>query len=255
MMFQTSPTTAKLDMALAKAQAEIEAAAKDKVNPHFRSRYADLTAIWDACRFALGRHQLSLTQWPVHSEDGKLHLITRVAHAGEWLLCEMSIPVSKQDPQGFGSAITYAKRFALSAALGVVADEDDDGNKASEPTKARPAAPSTVFKDPGPGKVVITGHYTESQPAAPAPSIPVTMKDPGALRVEPGTANKAGEAERQHVKALADKHAWSNSEVSRLIQERFRVKAVTDLTLPQSQELCALIATERPGDFESYKLT
>lgn len=140
-MIETSETTAKLDAALAAAQGEIEAASKDKINPAFKSRYADLTAVWGAVRPALTKHGISVTQWPVHGDDGRLHIITRIAHGGEWIKAHFSIPVTKQDPQGYGSATTYAKRFTLAAALGVVADEDDDGNAAShrptyEPKKA-----------------------------------------------------------------------------------------------------------------------
>lgn len=130
-MIETSADTTKLDAALAKAQGEIEAASKDKTNPAFKSKYADLTAVWGAVRPALAKHGISVTQWPVHAEDGRLHIITRIAHGGEWIKAHFSIPVTKQDPQGYGSATTYAKRFTLAAALGVVADEDDDGNAAS----------------------------------------------------------------------------------------------------------------------------
>jgi len=107
--FATSPETEALDAALAAAQGEIEAAAKDKVNPAFRSKYADLSAVWDAIRPALSRHKVSVTQWPVQ--------------------------VTKADAHGHGSAITYAKRYTLAAAIGVVADEDDDGNAASKPAR------------------------------------------------------------------------------------------------------------------------
>jgi len=130
-MFKTSDTTAKLDAALAKAQSQIDSASKDKVNPAFRSKYADLTAVWEACREALTTNGISVSQWPVHSEDSRLHLVTRLACDGEWMMCEFSIPADKQNAHGYGSAITYAKRFSLAAAIGVVADEDDDGNAAS----------------------------------------------------------------------------------------------------------------------------
>lgn len=130
-MFETSAETAKLDAALAKAQGEIEPAVKDKVNPAFKSKYADLSACWAAIRPALSKHGISLTQWPVHSDDGRMHLVTRLAHDGQWMRCEFSIPVSKPDAHGHGSAITYLKRFSLSACLGLVADDDDDGNGAS----------------------------------------------------------------------------------------------------------------------------
>jgi hypothetical protein len=131
-VFETSQSTAKLDAALAKAQGEIEAAAKDKVNPAFRSKYADLTAVWAAIRPALSKNGVAVTQWPAHSNDSRLHLITRLAHDGEWIKCEFSIPVDKSNSHGYGSAVTYAKRFALAAAVGVVADEDDDGNAAAK---------------------------------------------------------------------------------------------------------------------------
>jgi hypothetical protein len=133
--FATSPETEALDTALAAAQGEIEAAAKDKINPAFRSKYADLSAVWDAIRPALSRHKVSVTQWPVHSNDNRLHIVTRLAHAGQWIACRFSIPVTKADAHGHGSAITYAKRYTLAAAIGVVADEDDDGNAASKPAR------------------------------------------------------------------------------------------------------------------------
>lgn len=129
--FKTSETTGKIDAAMAKAQSQIDAASKDKVNPAFRSKYADLSAVWEACRKALTDNGISVTQWPTHSEDNRLHLITRLACEGEWMLCEFSIPADKQNAHGYGSAITYAKRFSLAAAVGVVADDDDDGNAAN----------------------------------------------------------------------------------------------------------------------------
>lgn len=131
-MIETSPSTAALDESMAKAQAKIQAAVKDKVNPHFKSRYADLASVWEACRDALTSNGVFVSQWPIHSDDGRLHLVTRLAVKGEWIKAHFSIPVGKQDAQGFAASLTYAKRMALSAAVGVVADEDDDGNAASQ---------------------------------------------------------------------------------------------------------------------------
>jgi hypothetical protein len=148
-MIETSNDTAKLDEALAKAQGEIAAASKDSTNPAFKSRYADITSIWEAARPALAKHGISVTQWPVHADDTRLHIVTRVAFKGEWIRAHFSIPVTKNDAQGYGSATTYAKRYALAAALGVVADDDDDGNAASqrpayEPKKAAAPIPTDV---------------------------------------------------------------------------------------------------------------
>ncbi len=142
-MFETSETTAKLDSAMAKAQGKIEGASKDKVNPAFKSRYADLTSVWGAIRAALSEQSISVTQWPVNSDDGKMHLITRLAHDGEWIKSQFSIPVTKADAHGHGSALSYMRRYALSAAVGVVADDDDDGNAASR--KPEPPVERDVF--------------------------------------------------------------------------------------------------------------
>lgn len=143
-MFKTSEATDKLDAALAKAQSQIDSASKDKVNPAFKSKYADLTAVWEACRAALTGNGISVSQWPSHSDDNRLHLITRLACQGQWMMCEFSIPADKQNAHGYGSAITYAKRFSLAAAIGVVADEDDDGNAAS----GRANGPTQTQADP-----------------------------------------------------------------------------------------------------------
>lgn len=125
-MFETSPTTEKLDDALAKAQGEISAAGKSGMNPHFRKSYADLSDIWEACHEALSKHGVSVTQWPIVNEDiARLNLVTRLAHKGEWIKATISLPVMKNDAQAYGAAITYARRFALAAAVGVVSDEDD----------------------------------------------------------------------------------------------------------------------------------
>lgn len=126
-----SDTIAALAAAMAKAQAEIEGAAKDKVNPHFRSKYADLGNVVDAIKPALAKHGLSFIQVS-HDCEAAAKVETVILHSsGEWLSCgAVSVPVTKNDAQGFGSALTYARRYSLAAAFGV-APEDDDGNAAS----------------------------------------------------------------------------------------------------------------------------
>jgi len=123
-------------VALSKAQAEIETAEFDSTNPHFHSRYASLTAVMKAVRKPLANHGLAIIQTPEQAEGGKLVLVTMLLHAsGEFIAGEVPIILSKNDMQGLGSAITYAKRYGISALLGVVTDEDDDGNQASEPPR------------------------------------------------------------------------------------------------------------------------
>lgn len=127
----TSASLAKLAEALAKAQGAMAAAKKDSTNPHFKSRYADLAAVWEAIRAPLAENGLSVLQRVSTSQEG-VTVETMLLHAsGEWVQDRCWMPVAQQTPQGFGSAITYARRYSLSALVGVAADEDDDGNAAS----------------------------------------------------------------------------------------------------------------------------
>jgi len=130
--------------ALAKAQGSIKVAAKAKDNPFFKSKYADLPAVWEACRDALTSNGIAVVQSPQHDLEGNVYLETTLAHSsGQWMKSSYPIRPAKPDPQGFASAITYARRYALSAMVGVVADEDDDGNAASGTNgKGEQAAPS-----------------------------------------------------------------------------------------------------------------
>src|SRR4051812_19140438 len=129
---QTSSEINLVAAAVVKAQGEIKSAVKDATNPHFKSKYADLGAVWDAARAALKANDLAALQDAV-SNDGAVGVRTRLLHkSGQWMEFEPAmIPLSKRDAQGMGSALTYGRRYSLSAALGVVADEDDDGAAAS----------------------------------------------------------------------------------------------------------------------------
>ena len=121
----------ELATAMAKAQAEIKTALKDSKNPHFKSSYADLTSVWDACRNALTKNGLSVLQI-TNFDAADVWLETTLLHAsGESISGRYPLRPQQQTPQGYGSALTYARRYALAAMVGVVADEDDDGNAAS----------------------------------------------------------------------------------------------------------------------------
>lgn len=136
-----SPTLAKLADALAKAQGQMEGAAKDSVNPHFKNKYADLAAVWDAIRKPLATNGLSVVQFPRTVQNG-VEIETTLLHtSGEFLRDALWLPCSKADAQGIGSAITYARRYALMAVCGI-APVDDDGEAAvaSTPRDASPPA-------------------------------------------------------------------------------------------------------------------
>ena len=178
-----SESIALLAGALAKAQLQIEPASKNATNPHFRSHYADLASIWDACRGPLNTNGLSIVQFPCDGEVGRTGLCTMLLHSsGEFISEVVTTRSQKDDPQGLGSALTYLRRYALAAVVGVTATEDDDGNAASTPANARVAAPAPRPYIPPP----------VSMPAvnAPAPSKPVSqpVSQPVAKPVQTATA-------------------------------------------------------------------
>jgi len=132
----------ELAAALAKAQGQIEGAKKDSINPHFKNRYADLSSVWDACREALTTNGLSVVQSAENCEAG-YGVTTMLLHtSGQWMRGTLYLKPTKDDPQGAGSALTYARRYALSAMIGI-APEDDDANAASvKPVQVISAVPS-----------------------------------------------------------------------------------------------------------------
>lgn len=140
-----SESIGKLAEALAKAQGAIEGAKKDQANPFFRSKYADLSSVWEACRKPLSENGLAIVQTTCGSDPETVTVETFLTHAsGEWIKSSLSMKPTKADPQGIGSCLTYARRYSLAAMVGV-APEDDDGNAASEKPKFESKA-SVVHK-------------------------------------------------------------------------------------------------------------
>ena len=126
-----SESIKELATALSKVQGELTYAKKDSANPFFKSRYADLESVWDACRGLMAQNGLSVIQMPGNYFEGRMWLVTRLCHnSGEWIEQEMSFPVAKPDSHGRMATITYMRRGALAAFLGIV-QADDDGNTAS----------------------------------------------------------------------------------------------------------------------------
>lgn len=129
-VFQSTSIT-KLCAALVKAQGSLKPAIKESSNPFFKSKYADLGAVWDACRDALQENGLAVVQFPGFSDAGAALLTTILLHdSGEYISATAGAPLVKPDAQSVGSALTYLRRYALASVVGVVT-EDDDGNAAS----------------------------------------------------------------------------------------------------------------------------
>lgn len=132
---KTSPTLVKLAPALVAAQAEITWACKDSTNPHFKNRYADLQSVIEAIKPALNKNGIFFSQHPTPSDSGTLGLTTILIHSsGEWIEDTAIIPLPKNDPQGYGSAMTYGRRYGLAAICGLF-QSDDDG-EAAKPSHA-----------------------------------------------------------------------------------------------------------------------
>ena len=139
----TSDSISNIAAALLKAQQEITFAAKDSKNPAFKSTYANLESVIEAIKGPLNVHGIAFVQTFSPSQPGFLALSTRLLHtSGEWIEDVMNVPLQKNDAQGYGSAATYSRRYALAAITGLY-QADDDGQEAANPAPKR-AEPAQV---------------------------------------------------------------------------------------------------------------
>lgn len=141
----SSPEITELAEAMILVQQTLSPALKDAENTFTNSRYATLHSVMNACRHALLQHGIWLTQYPVSVEANQLGLVTKIVHAesGQWQASLLTMPLPKNDPQGYGSAMTYARRYGLSALIGIVTENDDDGEIASRQSERRNSGFST----------------------------------------------------------------------------------------------------------------
>ena len=165
----SSPEITELSKALIEVQKQLQPAIKDAENPFIKNRYATLNSVMDSCRMALLENGILLTQYPVPVEGNNLGLVTKLVHAktGQFQASLAVIPLAKPDPQAMGSAFTYGRRYALSAMLGIVSEEDDDGNAASG---RKTKGPVRGVKDTG----VKPGH-TVGKKAASVDRVPLSQ--------------------------------------------------------------------------------
>ena len=155
---KTSETVKEIFAALVKASGELKNPVKNAVNPHFKNRYADLATILETAKPVLMKNGLAIIQGA--EADGNIVKIrTRIVHiSGEWIETDLSMSATGADPQKIGSAITYGRRYGLSAMLNIAADDDDDGEENRKKENQKPVAATT----PAPVK-------TQNQPK-PAPA-------------------------------------------------------------------------------------
>jgi|GEM_PF-1236287 len=178
---QTSEKIDLITTALIECQKEIGPAIKDSTNPHFKSKYADLAGHLSIVKGPLNRHGILLTQTTDFIVPGGLCCVTRLTHtSGQWIQSIYPIVPTKQDPQQYGSAYSYAKRYSLAAILGIET-EDDDGEQAM----GRQPSPSTVtnfipqnvpqIKNMAP---VAQKEQTQTRPSPPLPPAAIPIVEP-----------------------------------------------------------------------------
>ena len=141
-----SDSIAALGKALAAFQGEIKNPNNSADNPFFKSKYAPLNDVLNLVRPVLAKHGLSIVQAPAGDGEHIIIFTTLVHSSGEWIEFQpLTLKADKATPQGAGSAITYGRRYALSAVLGISSEDDDDGNGAEQ--QAKPKAPAPAKKE------------------------------------------------------------------------------------------------------------
>ena len=142
-----SESIKELVSALAKAQGQMQGAEKKSENPFFKKPYADIASVWETCRQPLSQNGLAVIQTTEPTDDHTVCLITTLAHSsGEWVSSKLKMKPVKDDPQGIGSCITYARRYSLMAMVGI-APEDDDGETAMGRDKGKSSQTLTQSPD------------------------------------------------------------------------------------------------------------
>jgi hypothetical protein len=214
-----------IHQALSAFQGEVHNAAKGSVNPHYGNQYADLATILNTVREPLAKHGLSVTQ-TTRLEGGEVVLVTTLWHSsGGSIVGEYPVIPQRKDPQGYGSAMTYARRYTLAAILGI-AQEDDDGQAASTPPKSqpkatkRPPAPKAApVADPTPDTPILFDAKSDERKAATA------MTDDEVVRAHDLYQKRHDEAKSAGKAAVVD----GSAKVIAVLEE---VAASRTLTLP-----------------------
>lgn len=219
---QKSDSINELAAALVLAQPMVEGAKKTANNPHFGKKYADLESVWDAVRPALEAHGLAVTQFPDQTVTGSPALTTILVHkSGQWICGTYPLISSKNDPQGFMSALTYGRRGGISSVMGVLA-EDDDGNAASKPPKPS-AAPS---KQPG-GELYAPERVTvPEKPATPSTVTPAAWLQMGIDRIPT--------LDRKGLDDFTEKYADKIAKV-RVMEPELHAKLIKAIQVRQSE--------------------
>lgn len=151
---KTSDSIVEISKALVKAQSKIGGAVKSANNPFFKSKYSDLNSVIQACKEELNSEGISVLQPVVSDEQGDSVETVLLHESGEYISSRMKLVLAKQDMQGYGSAVSYARRYSLQSMVFIPSSEDDDGEKAMN----RPRHAETTYKKP------VVEHAVQHQP-------------------------------------------------------------------------------------------
>ena len=222
-----SETIAQLAEAISKAQGAMKKATRDSENPYFKSKYADLGSVLDACRDELAANGLAVIQLPTFRE-GKVVLEYILLHSsGEWIGSELEMTPMKMDPQSIGSAITYARRYTLAPIAGV-ATEDDDGNAASGNSAKSERKTTTTHRD----RTSTTIGPSEDEPTQPRDSDPPYISP----------------AQQKRLWTIVRKRQWSDDDVKAVLRD-FGVSSSKLIPSKDYERVCAIIEN---SDYAAY---
>ena len=228
-MIKQSTDIAELAKALSSAQGEFGTVPKTADNPFFKSKYADLPAVVQEATPILTKHGLSVTQMLGYEMDADT-LTTRLMHSsGQWIESTMRLHMTKQDAQGHGSAVTYARRYSYMAMLGLVSDVDDDGNAASVPAQPTTATQTTA-------KAATTKRA--------APKVDAPAKDSGALRSLFAIKDRGGNPVVP--KEGGERHEWAGKILNRTVAS-FTDLSDEDITLLKKEAKSQAINSTAPA--------
>jgi len=176
-----SASVKKLAEAMLAVQEGLNPVSRNAENTFKSSRYATLTKVQEVCLPLLKANGIWLSQFTLPTDPGAIYLVTRIMHveSEEFQESHLIMPAPKNDPQGYGSALTYARRYAMQVAVGIVCEDDDDGNKASqslagEDANADPGTARTGKGSKGQGKK--QPEKIGPPPSATGPDIPESVK-------------------------------------------------------------------------------
>jgi len=216
-----SDTVKELVTALTAFQGKMTAVKKDSTNPFYKSKYASLDTIWETIRKPLSENGLSVAQ-TMNLVEGKSVLETTLYHtSGEWISGTQLVNPVKDDPQALGSAISYARRYSLSALLGLVSD-DDDAAEAATPKAVKPT--TTAVKD------------TAKQPPKPQPE----------KELEPNWP--ITEAQTKKIYALAKEKRLSPEEAKAYIKKTFKKNSTKELSKEEASTMIGFLNEIKPGE-------